>query len=264
MTSTMRLLASTAAVGSLLLGAAFTAGPALAAPPVTASVVTTSVTVPVLGAVAPAATDRQAVVESWYQQFLGRSAADDGGSRYWVALLGTTPADQVLARLLATPEHVSREVAGYYTSYLGRPVDRGASYWTGGVLRGSFPLEWVEQNVLASGEFVQRASSGGSGATGAVQGWYATILGRLPAPGEAAYWTGRLRSASSLQVVRAIWYSPEAVNLRVADHYELYLGRPAGPSGLAYWFPRELASDDAVVRAIASSAEYLANPPASR
>ncbi len=260
----MRLLASTAAAGSLLVGAAFTAGPALAAPPAVTGVATTSLTAPVLAAVAPAATDRQAVVESWYQQFLGRSAAEDGGSRYWVALLADTPADQVLGRLLATPEHVSREVAGYYTSYLGRQVDGGASYWTGGVVRGAFPLEWAEQNVLASGEFVARSSSGGVGATGTVQAWYATVLGRLGGQGEVAYWSGRLRSASSLQVLREIWYSSEAVNHRVADHYELYLGRSAGRSELSYWYPREVRSDDAVVLAIASSREYLGNPPASR
>ena len=63
-------------------------------------------------------------------------------------------------------------------------------------------------------------------------------------------------------MVRAIWYSSEAVDLRVADHYETYLGRSASASELAYWFPREVASDDAVVLAFASSAEYLDDPPA--
>ncbi len=267
MTPTARLLLSTALAGSLLVGGALAGGSAVAAPLTTGAAVTASGVPAVTTAVAaPAAIDAavaQAVVASWYQQFLGRSAADDGGSRYWVALLQADPADRVLARLLATPEHVQRQVAGYYTSYLGRTVDGGASYWTGGVTRGAFPLEWVAQNVLASGEFAATTSSGGGGAADTVSAWYATILGRLAGPGEAAYWAGRLRTGSSLQVVREIWYSAEAVNLRVADHYETYLGRSGGASELAYWFPREVSSDDAVIVAFASSAEYLSDPPAS-
>ncbi len=272
MTTTARLLVSTAVAGSLLVGGALAGGSAVAAPVTTTTTTavttttTTAATVAVTtGAAGPAAldaADARAVVAAWYEQFLGRSAADDGGSRYWVALLQANPADRVLARLLSTPEHASRQVAGYYTSYLGRPVDGGASYWTGGVTRGAFPLEWVQQNVLASGEFAAITSSGGGSAADTVSAWYATILGRLAGPGAAAYWAGRLRTGSSLQVVREIWYSSEAVNLRVADHYETYLGRSGGPSELAYWFPREVASDDAVVLAFASSAEYLADPPA--
>lgn len=257
---TPRLRVATITASSLLLGAALVGAPAAAA------VTTPAVTTPAAAA-APAAApsfDAPAAVEAWYQQFLGRSAAADPGSRYWVDQLASNPPAQVLARLLATPEHVGATVDGYYTSYLGREPDRGAGYWKDGVAAGRFPLEWAVQNIIGSQEFAARASSGGGTDLDVAQAWYATILGRQGAPGEIAYWAGRLGGRSPLQVVREIWYTPEAVTGRIADHYRYFLGRDGGDGGIGYWYGPEVAGDDAVQVAFATSAEYLADPPDDR
>lgn len=253
---TPRLRVATLA-STLLLGATIAGAPA--------AVATAPATIPAAVAAPAAAFDATAVVAAWYRQFLGRSAGEDRGSRYWVDQLASNPPAQVLSRLLATPEHVGDEVDGYYTSYLGREADRGAAYWKDGVVAGRFPLEWAVQNVIGSQEFATRELSGSGEAPDLVQAWYATILGRQGGPGEIAYWAGRLDAGrSELQVVREIWYTSEAVTGRIDDHYLTFLGRPGDAGGIGYWFGREVASDDAVQVAFATSAEYLADPPGDR
>jgi len=190
---------------------------------------------------------------AWYRDFLGRSA--DAGTGYWVQRLSSASREQVLAELLRTPEESRTQVGGYYARYLGRTPDAGAGYWTSGVEAGRFPLEWVEQNVLASDEYV--AGHGGAGASSLVVSWYAAILGRSDATeGDVRYWQQRLRNGGALEAVRGIWYSSEAVSRRVSAHYRQLLGRSASRSEVQLWAPQEVASDIATQTGIASSAEY--------
>ncbi len=261
-TSPAKKLATTLGVGSLLLGTAIIAGPAAsAAPPVTTAATATTATTTASTAVMPQATGpRTALVNAWYYQFLNRSAAEDSGSRYWVEQLRTVPPAEVLTQLLGTQEHVLREVNGYYEDYLGRSVNGSGAegYWIRGVRSGQFPLEWVEQNVLASPEAVARAGQiGGTGAV--VRSWYSTILDRTDLrPGEERYWVARLAETSPLQVVREIWYTPEAVTQRITWRYFDSLGRDPDAAGLGYWYGQEVASDIRTTILIASSPEAQA------
>lgn len=251
----VKKLASTLGVGSLLLGGAVMAAPAASAAPAvtTTATASTSTAAESLQAAGP----RTALVSAWYRQFLFRDAAEDPGSQYWVVQLRTTPPAEVLAQILTSPEHVATTVEVYYLAYLDRSTsgDGGARYWIDGVLAGSFPLEWVEQNVLASPEYLARTGADG----GVVQAWYLDVLDRnVYRPGEIAYWQDRLRQTSSLQVLRELWYSPEAVNGRVEFAYAISLGRAPNAGELAYWYGPEVDSDARVRIAIASSPEALA------
>ncbi len=249
-------MATTLGVGSLLLGTALVAGPAAtAAPPVTTVAAAPAAT----AGVAPlAAGPRTALVNAWYSNYLLRWAPEDPGSRYWVERLRTVPPAQVLTELLATDEYVTQQIAGYYDRYLGRAPDAGAQHWVRGVRGGSFPLEWVEQNVLASPEHVARAGEVG-GPPAVVRDYYATILQRTELrSGEEGYWVGRLAGTSPLQVVREIWYSSEAVNRRVDQHYDSALGRGPSAGERGYWYGQEVASDITTSIRIASSPEAVA------
>ncbi len=253
-------IATALAAGSLLLGTSLTGAPtATASAPATAPPSATAPTP--TAALIPPALDRAAVVEAWYRQFLGRSAAADPGSRYWVDRLGSNFPRPVLAELLASPEHIGRRVSAAYDTYLGRQPDRGAAYWTDGVRQGRFPLEWVDQNVLGSSEFIVGASSGSGTEVDVVQAWYEAILGRRGGDGEVAYWGARFSDRTELQILREIWYTPEAVTRRIAQHYEVFLGRQASQQEIGYWYGAEVASDDAVRSAFATSGEYLTDPP---
>lgn len=260
-TSLAKKLASTLGVGSLLLGTALVAGPAAsAAPPVTTAASASAPGTSSTALMPQAAGPRTALVNAWYWRFLYRDAEDDPGARYWVEQLRTVPPADVLTQLLRTREYVLKEVNRSYEEHLGRSVDGsgGEGYWVRGVMNGQFPLEWVEQNVLASPEHVSRAGQvGGAGAV--VRSWYADILQRTELrPGEEQYWTARLAQTSPLQVVREIWYSSEAVNLRIEDHYYASLGRGPDAAGLGYWYGQEVASDARVQILIASSPEAQA------
>ena len=174
----------------------------------------------------------QALVAAWYAQFLGRSAAADPGAQFWVKALeaGQDPG-ALLGQILRSPEHVTASVRTIYRTYLARDPDPGAAYWVGGVVRGDFPLEWVEQNVASSGEYLARADVGTS-----VAGWYAAVLGRAPSGGERAYWAGRVGAVGALSALREIWYTSEAVTARVQAHYRDLLGRTAGAGEIGYWY----------------------------
>lgn len=245
-------------VGALALGAVATAPAGLAAPSATMATTATA-SMPVSQASGP----RTALVAAWYQQFLDRSAADDPGSRYWVVRLRSFASSFVLAEILRSSEAATKQVDDLYADLLDRRTsgDAGARYWIDGVGSGDFPVEWVEQNLLASEEFVLLNSEANRDPGNEINAWYRDILGRFPRGGEVTYWAGRLNGSSPLGVVREIWYTPEAVSQRIAGHYDEYLQRTANPGEIAFWYGPEVTSDIGVVISIASSAEYLSNAP---
>lgn len=265
--TTKRVRTTVAAVlltGSLAGGVLATAAPALASPAAaTASTTAAGSATPIVGS---AATSRQ-VVAAWYARFLDAKFPIDRypGSGYWIERLdrGDAPAS-VVADLRTTREYASDAVTSIYAAYLNRTPDTGADYWIDGVASGAFPIEWVEQNVAASGEYLLRTSTDGARPGGSrgdasdvsIEGWYSVVLKRSPSTGERAYWLGRFGSDSALGVFRQLWYTPEAVTARIQSHYGQLLGRSAQPGEVAYWYGRETASDAAVIAAIASSPEY--------
>lgn len=235
---------------SIALGAAV---PASAAPSTVAPAAATSAAAPTMLTPGTSAY----VVEGWYNQLLGRDAASDAGSRYWVGQLDQgVPAPQVLAALERTPEYVQDRVAAFYRIYLNREPDTGSRYWVDGVVAGSFPLEWVEQNVASSTEYqLLRGEDINGSPTKVIGGWYQAVLDRAPSAGEVTYWTSRESAVGVLAAFRELWYTPEAVTKRIQGHYDFFLGRSAQPGEVAYWYGQEVASDAAVAAQIGGSAE---------
>lgn len=211
----------------------------------------------VLAPAAQAAPESEDITTQWYVDFLERdpaTLAGDRGRAYWVTQIdaGLRPSDALWAITHSNEYHVN-EVTDLYQGLLARTPDAGASYWVNGLNAGSFPLEWVAQNILASPEYAQLNEEGGL-----VNAWYADILDRTAGAGEVAYWEGRLAAVGPLTTVREIYYASEAVEERIETHYENLLGRPADGGGLTYWYPREVESDINVQVLIASTPEYAA------
>ena len=203
---------------------------------------------------APAASNDE-VVARWYVDFLGRSqreAEDDRGRQYWVRQLDAGAArEEVLGEITRSPEFARVAVREVYTRVLRREPDPGAGYWIERVPRG-MAVEWVEQNVLASPEF-----GGGSEPGEYWVGYlYFEILGREAQAGEVSYWRGRYPDLGALGLVRAIWYSPEAVGRRLVDTHLDLLGRGATRGEVDDLRRAEATSDLGVRITIACSPEY--------
>lgn len=202
-----------------------------------------------------------ALVRAWYRDFLGRTPAQalsDTSRRYWVAALdaGAAPSD-VLWAITHGREHVEQQVTSSYLDLLGRAPDAGAGAWVDGVLAGRFPLEWVEQNVLASDELARLRAGGAGGTEFLVDAWYARVLGRVRVSGaEEAYWGARIAAVGRLGALRELYYAPEAVAHRVRGHHSALLRRAASAAEVAYWSPKEVESDVNVAVLLASSPEY--------
>ena len=217
------------------------------------------------GARADAATSaNRALVDAWYQEFLGRSAAGDAGSGYWVDQLDHRSRDAVLTELTRSEEYASRGVTRMYRSYLSRDPDPGARYWIDGVKSGAFPLEWVEQNVLASPEYVRRYAPTNGGSPRAdreilVLAYFVDILKRprFEASGdELHYFADEVIIKGYLATVRDIWYTEEAVQVRFNVNFERIFNRAYFRSEYDYWSGFQARSDDMFRIQLASTDEY--------
>ena len=238
----MKIRSSAAA--ALLAAAVLTAGaPSASAAPSTADSVTTA----------------------WYEDYLGRSPMDaysDPGRQYWVnAMNNGLQGSDALWSITHSREYNYDYVNYLYSRHLVRDMDRGAEYWIQGVTAQRFPLEWVEQNILSSPEYVRGYDNYRSSL---IYSWYYAILGiegvegdRPVSDGEIRYWSNRLDRVGALQTVREIWYTPEAVELRIRSNYYVALDREPSGGEIAYWYPREVESDINVQVLLGSTPEYV-------
>jgi hypothetical protein len=205
---------------------------------------------------AHAAPSDRTVVNAWYRDFLGRDATADPGSQHWVDQMDRrNPADLVWA-IAHSREHHDKQVAAYYNDHLLRAPDPGARYWVDGATAGRFPLEWAEQNILASQEYVDRRTFG-LGNDYVPRFWYLHVLGRAAGDGEERYWADRIRRVGRLAALRELWYSDEAVRHRIDGHYLTLLRRTDPTLGeVDSWRTEEVESDINVQVLMAASPEY--------
>lgn len=194
--------------------------------------------------------DDRAVVGGWYTSFLNRDSLADPSSQYWVDRLGVQAPGDVLWALAHTPERNEGQINSAYGYYLGRAVDADVTYWYDGVDSGRFPVEWVDQNVLASVQYARRHP------TALVAAWYDVVLGRVPSPVEVDYWDARVAVVGRMGALRELWYTPEAVTHRIIFRYTSLLGRSPEPGEIAYWSPREVESEINVAVLIGATPEY--------
>lgn len=191
------------------------------------------------------------LVVAWYVDFLGRepaAAAADPGRSYWVDRLDAGERrEDVLRGITRSAEQAEVTVEAIYGSHLGRSADPGAGVWVDGLQRGMAP-EWVEQNVLASDEFTRTYSRRSNA-------WFPPVLGRAARSYETLYWQGQLSRNGSLATLRELWYTPEAIDVRIDDAYAFLLARPADADA-AYWRGPMAASELETLISLASTAEY--------
>ena len=245
--ATVPVMSITRRLGALISAAAVSATALVGAPPASA---------------APG--DDAAVVNSWYTDFLDRPAYGDPGAQVWVDRLGVQAPGDVVWAITHSREYNAARLDETYLYTLGRTAssDPGAAYWVRGVGEQRFPLEWVVQNVYASGEYTR-----GVPREQLVGNWYAGVFtyditsfgednDRYPSDGEVAYWSARIAAVGTLGAYRELYYAPEAVAHRVTDHYLDLLGRVPSAGEIAYWSPKEVESDINVQVLIAATGEY--------
>jgi PAS domain-containing protein len=214
------------------------------------------------GTAIPSNDDAQ-FVRALYRDLLGRDP-DAGGLAANTQALDAVRAqafDRVVRGFVASPENRSNLIAGYYTTFLGRPVDAGGLQSWLATLQGSSP-EWVLAGIVASDEYFQRA--GGTNAA-----WldrvYRDVLGRDRDPGSQGFLDALTSGqATRLQVAAVITGSEEYRTLFVTQAYERFLGRRPGAAEIRPWLQLlaqppvpPLARSEEVVAGILASAEYV-------
>jgi len=168
----------------------------------------------------------QELVATLYQGLLGRPAAADPNSSFWVTQLeqGATPGD-VTAAIASSPEAKTYLATDTAQIFVANPAGTLATelYQTGldrtvdlpslANFQASYavltPLQLAAQ-IVASSEFI--ADHAGQSNAAFVASLYEDGLGRAPDPSGAAFWTGLLNSgqASQAGVLLGIATSGEA------------------------------------------------------
>jgi hypothetical protein len=162
---------------------------------------------------------------------------------YWVNLLKTgTNRMQAAAGFFNSNEYHAYErfTAGLYVGILGRDAEfQGWMFHRTNLRRGTATQLGLIGDFLASNEYL--AKYGNPPADTFIGQIYQNALGRVPAPGEVAYWLGRLSGGDSrAQVILEILASNEfrtgrANRLNVFLAYATFLSRDADPVGFNYW-----------------------------
>src|SRR5262249_48344177 len=135
---------------------------------------------------------RTVLVQTWYQRFLNRQAAN-ADAQFWVQQLlqGSTEA-QVMSAILSSPEFQSQAanqtgsgtntgkfVQALYSQILGRAASNSdVTFWT--QVTNQSGAAAVAQNVLASKEF----------RTNTLTGLYDAVLNRSPDTQGLNFWIG--------------------------------------------------------------------------
>lgn len=171
-----------------------------------------------------------------YSRFAGRDAS---GSElaYWTAELNANRCSisDIRATILDNPigeANTSLVVAGLYREYIGRDaVLSEVSYWHDQV-RGGEEFAGIRSILVQD-------PSGRSHAASRISSTYQEYMGRDAGPSEIAFWISRLQAGDQFADVRnAILDNPagrEHTQAHLADLYDEYMGRDAGPSEIAFW-----------------------------
>ncbi len=192
--------------------------------------------VPVIYGPNPLANQNEAFIKGLYRLILGRNA-DAGGLTFWMNYMsgnGTTP--QVRAQVVQqgfwnSRENRTREVNGYYETYLGRPADaQGLNFWIA-------QLQGGEDETAVVAFFLLQQEAAKLGNNQWVSNLYEGALGRAPEPSGFAYWTGQLNSgqASRTQIEQSFVLGSEAAGAAVDSFYIDYLQRVPDAGGRAFY-----------------------------
>ena len=150
-------------------------------------------------------------------------------------------------------------VEGLYQRFLGRAADPlGLATWVGFLADGGTMVQ-LEAMILGSPEYFN-VHGGGTNA-GFINAIYRDVLGRVPDPGGAMFYSQFLANGGSpFDVAQAILNSSEDELIRLKGYYQQFLRRDIDPAGQADWVNAiaQGVPDEAVIAGIMSSPEYFA------
>ena len=196
-----------------------------------------------------------------YVDVLGREG-DPGGIDHWSNVVMRTGDRYGVARGFAgSAERYGAWISRAYGGALHRAPDSGGlRSWTD-YLVGGATLNDLNAGVYGSQEAV--SVLGGGDLHLWVGGVYQNLLGRDAAPEERSFWAGVAQQAGTAHVARSISQAGEARDRRLAEYYQVMLGRPMDESGRGAFSPALAGRGDVdVVAAIAASQEYRARAEA--
>lgn len=197
----------------------------------------------------------RAVVQSLYQDLLGRSVDGTGLDAWSASLAGGGDQAGLVHALTDSEEYIRLRITEAYQDALGRAPDPGGmAYWYDRIRARTATVDDVERRFYDSDEYVTR---GGGTAAGYVSLLYQTMFDRPASAEEAPFWTGYMQTRGRAATVDAIWFSLEAAVFRAGGYYEVFLDREPDAAGALNWGTVLLAHGEGAVRAgIAGSEEY--------
>lgn len=190
-----------------------------------------------------------------YIDVLGREG-DPGGVDHWSGVVMRTGDRHGVARGFAgSAERYGAWISRAYASALYRAPDAGGlRNWTNYLVSGA-TLNDLNAGVYGSPEAV--SALGGGDLNLWVAGVYQNLLGRAAAPEERTFWAGAAQQIGTAAVAKSISQASEARDRRLAEYYQVMLGRPMDASGRLAFSPALVGRGDVdVVAAIAASHEY--------
>ena len=202
-----------------------------------------------------------AYVQTVFRNLLGRTV-DPGGLAYWTGVLDSgVPRSTVSWALVNSTEYRANVISGMYRTFLNRNTDTaGLNYWVGQVANG-MTFEQFQSLLLGSDEYFGLAAKGKGNNTDFVKSMYKDLLGRAVDTNGLNYFVSLLAGGTQrAQVVGAIVYSTEHLNITVDGYYVKFLNRHVDPSGEAYWVSQLQAGarDESIASLIIGSNEYFA------
>ena len=212
---------------------------------------------------APNSSQNQAFIKGLYRLILGRDA-DAGGLAFWLNTLsstGTSLQDRlgiVEQGFWNSSENRTREVNGYYETYLGRKADpQGLGFWIAQLQSG-------EDETAVVAYFLLQQEAAKLSNTDWLTNLYEGALGRSPDPAGFAYWLGQMNSNQMMrtQEEKAFVLGTEAAGAAVDSFYIDYLQRvpdAPGRANLVNSITSGSATYASVAELVLASDEFFAN-----
>ena len=213
----------------------------------------------------PPLSEPQQFVQGLYLRELNRAGTTaelDG----WVGVMGGANGRTNVANAISrSTEARTRQVSGWYQTYLGRSAQGGEERgWVQQLLQGGTE-EQVQGGILGSQEFANRAQtlvSSGTPAERQVQVMYSTLLGRYASVAETGDWVTVMSQKGSGAVAGGLLNSIEYRTRVFENYYLTILGRPADAAGLHGWVYSglETVTVRAAISAVSTGPAYYPMP----
>ena len=166
-----------------------------------------------------------------FRTLLGREPGTDGLESFADALKSGQSEGDLAKKIFASPEALSKSIAGFYHEFLNRaPDDAGAKAWLDAALAG-LSREEILTRILTSDEFSKPLDNGAF-----VEALFEELLGRSIQPDDLAGYVDALNNGHARRtVVLSILQSQEATETQVQAVYGNILKREPSLLEIKAW-----------------------------